>query len=88
MRGFIVKAGEQVKVIKNGKEWYTENFIDHVTKNETCFFLEEIRVDPLGNVAHGPDDHTIGGLFAQKGYYGFERDGWILLIAHSRVTVI
>ena len=81
-----VKKGTDGLVIKDGKEWVAPNFTNHTTTKDLLFFAEDIRIDPLGKVGCGPQDCvTIGGVYAAGGWYGFERDGWILLVPFAEV---
>lgn len=88
MRGFVVPKGTEVKVKKTRSEYSSGNISFHTTKKENCFFVEEMAIDPAGIVGCGPDNVTIGGYYAQCGYYGFDRDGWTLLVHASKVQVI
>jgi len=84
MIALIVPKNTEVTVIKDNTEFYGNNLKQHVTTKENMFFAEDIRIDPLGNVGCGPqDESTIGGWYAEHGYYGFARDGWIMLV-HAR----
>jgi len=86
---FIVKEGTKVKCIKDRKEWYPENFVDHVTKQINVFGKEQLRIDPtgIGHDACGPQHKlVIGGAYAEAGYYGFEENGWVMLVPGSQVV--
>jgi len=88
MKMFKVAQGTKVVVIKSGAEWYTKNFVDHSTKNENLFAMEEIVIDPVGKLGPSKNGVTVGGAWAAAGYYGFERDGYILLATLDKVEVI
>ena len=79
-----VKAGTQGKVIKDGREWRGENFKDHTVTKDLLFFAEDIAIDPLGNLSP-VDGVTVGGAWAKAGWYGFRRDGWVLMVPFSDV---
>lgn len=82
-----IPKGTKALVIKDGKEWRGDNFHDYVTTKNLMFFREEIAVDPVGSL--GACRHhavTIGGDIARKGYYGFRRDGYVLLVHFNDVT--
>ena len=80
-----VKKGTKGKVIQDGKEWRGENFKEHTTTKDLLFFAEDIIVDPFGKL--GPvGGVTVGGAWARAQWYGFRRDGWILLIPRSEVS--
>ncbi|MHC4088682.1 MAG: hypothetical protein ACYSVY_00110 [Planctomycetota bacterium] len=88
MLALIVKQGTTVQCIKKGKEWYTENFIKHETTKDVMFFREDIRVDPVGKLSTAATRYhkaTIGGAYASGGWYGFERDGWYMLVPMDKV---
>ena len=87
MLALNVAKGTKGLVIKDGKEWVAPNFITHTTTRDLMFFVEDIRIDPLGHVGCGPQDvATIGGAYAKGGWYGFERDGYILLVGADDVV--
>ena len=84
MTALEVKAGTQGKVIKDGREWRGENFKDHAVTKDLLFFAEDIAIDPLGNLSP-VGGVTIGGAWAKAGWYGFRRDGWVLMVPFSDV---
>ena len=88
MKLFKVAKGTEVKVIKGGVEWYSGNFVTHTTKNENIFELEQIVIDPVGK--QGPNKHgvTVGGAWANAGWYGFEQGGFILMATIHQVEVL
>jgi hypothetical protein len=88
MRAFVVKAGTEVKVIAKGKEWDSRNFEDQTTTEEQVFFLEDMRIDPLG--IHGPPlkGVTVGSAWADAGWYGFElENGDTMMVPGDLVEV-
>ena len=88
MIAFIIPEKTEVKVIAKNTEWYSYNFKPFTTTKENMFFLEDVRIDPLGNVACGPQDRsTVGGSWAKAGYYGFEskETGHVLMVHASAV---
>jgi len=89
MKLFEVKKGTEVRAIRDGREWYPGNFEVRVTKKDHVFDLEEIRVDPVGQVgSHKGHRKTLGGAYAESGYYGFGRAGWVLLVPMRFVKVL
>ncbi len=88
MKIFEIKKGTQVEVIKEGLEWWRDNFKKHVTGADHGFLLEEMIIDPVGNIGCTKrHKNVIGGLYAERGYYGFRRDGFCLVVPASKVTV-
>ena len=87
---FEILAGTQVRVIKVGREWYSQNFRMWTTKNDNYFDKEEMRIDPTGIASWCPPLHgvTIGSAYAKAGWYGFERDGYVLLCPASHVKYV
>lgn len=87
---FEIKAGTEVKVIRDGKEWYSDNFRIHVTKEDNLFDKEEMIIDPTGIASWCPPINgvTVGSAYAKAGWYGFRRDGWALLVPASNCTYI
>ena len=78
---FEIKAGTAVKCIKEHQEWFVNNFRSHTTKADQLFGKEEVAVDPVGKLgAHRGMPCTIGGQYAANGWYGFRRDGWVMLV--------
>ena len=46
---------------------------EKTTNKEKMFFIEDVRIDPLGHVGCGPQNtKVIGGAYAEAGYYGFQ----------------
>ena len=66
---------------------------DDVTmKRDEMYFVEDIRVDPIGKAGLGPVGPTIGAEYARKGWYGFalpkNSKGYeLLLVPASAVEV-
>ena len=90
MRAFLVKQGTPVKVIRDGKEWLSVNFVDYTTTKENMFFIEDMRADPTGisPMACGPQNKkVVGGAWAKAGYYGFTRDGYTMMVQFDNVEV-
>lgn len=87
---FEIKAGTEVKVIKVGKEWYSENFKNWTTCQDNLFEKEEMRIDPTGIASWCPSLNgiTIGSAYAKGGYYGFESQGYIVLCPAKDVQYI
>lgn len=86
---FEIKAGTKIRVIKKGKEWRAPNFTDTTAAKDNLFDKEEVVIDPVGKLGcHRGDQNVIGGDYARAGYYGFERDGWIVLCHISLVSYL
>ena len=89
MRAFIVPQGTEARYIKEGpgQEWHiAENWTKRPTCCEHVFFTEELALDPVGQLGCRRG-YTIGGDYERKGYYGFTRDGWVMVVHASYVTV-
>lgn len=96
MKLFHVKAGTAIKVHNNADTspatYRTE---DRVLKRDLTFELEDVRIDPVGRVGcHRGYVRTIGGAWAEAGYYGFGfrddaagRTGWTILVPCNQVEV-
>ena len=84
---FGVKKNTKGLVIKKGKEWHTKNFINHSTKEDNWFHKGELIIDPTGisKYACVPNCVSVGSSYAGAGYYGFEREGWYLLVPAKNV---
>jgi len=81
MHAFLVPQNTQVNCIPAGKSWESENIHNHWTQKENCFFVEDLVLDPTGIVESAPEaDSPAGRMYRNSGYYGFKRDGWILLV--------
>jgi hypothetical protein len=73
MIAFQVAAGTPAIAIRTREEWMGANLRRITTRQDHLFVLEDVIVDPLGRVGTGPQNRaTIGGAYAQAGYYGFE----------------
>ena len=91
MLSLTVKSGIKCQVVDSNKGFKPEDF---VTKKETMFFREDIVIDPVGKMGcHRGYKATVGGQYAQAGYYGFQpidwkknkRSKWILLVPANKV---
>ena len=85
---FKVTSGTGVMVIREGLEWLDRNLIDHTTERDGLFEFSELIVDPQGRSGCGPHHSTIGGAYAQLGYYGFRRHGWAMIVPAALVETI
>ena len=104
MRAFQIPAGTLAQAIEPDADWTPANIETIITKADQLFFTEDIVVDPLGHVGTGPDSVTVGGLYAQQGFYAFregaaalgtnvdahrqDRTRWTLLVAADKVVVV
>lgn len=78
---FLVPTGTKSRVIKEKAEWLPGNFRQWTTRKENVFDKHEVAVDPVGKLGvHRGFSKTIGGAYAAGGYYGFARDGYIILV--------
>jgi hypothetical protein len=84
---FKVKQGTQVTVIKEGKEWMSPNFLTHVTQKDNLFTKEEVELDPVGKLGVS-NSNTIGYEIQSKGYYGFKKGGWYLIVPAKEVEYL
>ncbi len=84
---FLVEKGTKVKGIKDGKEWYLQNFIEKDLKETIVFDKAQLTIDPtgIGHFACVPGCVTIGSAYAEAGYYGFAYQGWTILVPGSEV---
>ena len=89
MKLFKIPKGTEVRCIRDGVPWFSGNFREHVTKEDQLFDVEEVCVDPVGNLGtnrtHG---NMVGAAYARNGWYGFRRDGWVLLVPSSLVQMM
>ena len=84
---FMIPAGTKVRAIKSGLDWSPRNMRDHITRKNNVFDKEEVIVDPVGKLGTNRRHiHTIGGSYARSGWYGFESEGWVLLVPANNVT--
>lgn len=81
MKLFKVPSGSSIKVIDDGEHWERNNFTPEMTTEERVYELNEMRLDPTGIASHAssPTDDTVGGRLARNGWYGFARDGKVIL---------
>ena len=85
MKLFKIKRDTPVRAVKSRTEWYPANMVDTVTKKDNLFELEDMIVDPL---KAGQYPLTIGDSYAKAGWYGFEKDGWVMLVSGVHVEVM
>jgi len=86
MKLFKVPAGTTVAVhTMDTKGRLTEFDPEYVTRKDTLFTQEELRVDPL---AQDPDQpySTPGGRY--RHHYGFEKDGWFMVVHYEKVEIL
>jgi hypothetical protein len=97
MKLFHVKQGTAVKIHDNTDGTVaTYRTEDRVLKCDMIFELEDVRIDPVGRVGcHRGFVKTIGGAWADAGYYGFGykddeagRVGWTILVPANAVEVL
>lgn len=91
MKLFKLVPGTACHVIQDGKEWTPGNLLSHETEKELVFCMEDIRVDPIGKIGcHRGFIKTIGGSYAENGYYAFihESSGWIVIVHANDVIVL
>jgi len=91
VRAFIVKEGTSVIAVNSKK--YSSTILDNkIIKKETMYFLEDIRVDPIGKVGEDPNHDSIVDRWARQGYYGFElpenSQGYELMLVHNSDLVV
>lgn len=71
MRMFTIKAGQSY-IRANFTPTGLVQYEAKVLPTDVNYFLEQLRVDPLGHVGCGPQNSkTIGGEWAARGFYGF-----------------
>ena len=92
MKIFTVEQGTAVRMIEDGREWFGDRFIHHITNHDNAFDLEEMCVDPVMPFSTWCctryDTKTVGGYWAECGWYGFRRDGWVMMIPANKVTML
>lgn len=90
MKLFKVEEGTSIKIIEEGSDWLPSNIHNTSTTEEILFELNEMRVDPTGisDLACTPEDQVVGGEWAKKGWYGFEREGYTALVPMNKVEVL
>lgn len=81
-----------VRIIKEGVEWFSNNFQEHETTKDNVFNLEEMTIDPTMPYSSWCltryNKSTVGGYWAECGYYGFRQNGWFVLIPTNKVTLV
>lgn len=84
---FLIPQGTRIQAVRSGLDWSPRNMRSHVTRKDNVFDKEEVIVDPVGKLgANRQHACTIGGSYARNGWYGFESDGWIMLVPANQVT--
>lgn len=79
---YFVPVGTSALVICDGADWIEKNIRQYVTEHESAFTEAELIVDPT---AAGCGCLTIGDVYAQMNYFGFRRNGWVLLVPAEEV---
>lgn len=90
MRAWLVEKGTNAIAVKfNGLATITDK---KVIKKEVMYFEEDIAIDPIGTFGCGPQQKTIGGQWASKGFYGFKlpenASGYTLLLVHTNDIIM
>ena len=81
MHAFIVPQNTQVNCIPASKPWEAENIRSHWTQKENMFFVEDLVLDPTGITEPAAEAKSPAGkMYSNRGYYGFAKDGWIILV--------
>lgn len=88
MKLFKVEKNTNVYVVKNDVAWLHLNVKDFVTTKENIFEIEDMVIDPIGKIGFNREAKHIGGYYARQGYYGFKKDGWVMLVHISNVKVL
>lgn len=88
MKVYAVPPGTDVVVVAEDVEWAGLNFRVTKTKRINQFNEDELVLDPVSCVCkhHAPNAQTFGPAYARNGYYGFKRDGFIMLVLKEYVT--
>jgi len=85
---FEVIAGVEAKAIRDGVEWFPENFMPILTKKVSLFDKNEVVLDPIGKLGCNQNDHVVGGAYEKAGYYGFRKGRWVLIVHASKVKYL
>lgn len=87
---FLIKADTNVRVIRDGQEWYAPNFREWKTRQDNFFEKHEMVIDPTFIATWTPPANgvTIGSAYADAGWYGFRRDGFIVLCPATHVHYV
>jgi len=86
MTMFFIKRGTKCKTIRDHAEWYHGNFTEYYTEEDMVFGKEQVTIDPVGKLGiHHGMPHSVGGLYANAGYYGFNKEGTTFIIHAEHV---
>jgi hypothetical protein len=87
MRAWLIKEGVEGHAVKFEGLVSTPKIEKKVIKEEVMYFEEDVEIDPVGKFGCGPNQKSIGGDWARKGYYGFKlpenKSGYKLILIHS-----
>lgn len=86
---FEIQPGAKVRIKRTGSMWTGANIDFHTTTKLNAFTQENILIDPLSIFAPVENTTTarIKARWAECGYYGFRRDGWVLLV-NAKLVII
>ena len=85
---FLVKAGTTAKLKPSHDAYYTGVLKTITTKKDLIFEKHEMILDPVGKCGCCQNKCVVGGVWERAGWYGFERDGWDLLILAQKVKYL
>ncbi|MHC1728548.1 MAG: hypothetical protein AB9866_21530 [Syntrophobacteraceae bacterium] len=90
MRAYLVKPGTQIIAIKEHAPWRGLNLRIVPTQVENMFTEDNIILNPTTCACthHAEHAQTIGPAYAKIGYYGFLRDGHIMLVLREKVDAV
>ena len=81
---FKIYKGTKVQVIKEDVPLNGSILKNHITKNNNIFEIDDMIIDPSGEIG-SPSGNRIYG---SQGYYGFRKNGWIMIVHHLKVGII
>ena len=84
MKLFKIYKGTNILAIREDVMFNRDNMKKHISKNDNIFEMEDMVIDPLGRVG----SPALNRVFGTRGYYGFRKNGWVMLVHHLKVGII
>jgi hypothetical protein len=93
MKLFSINSGTPIKVVEDLEGLDSPSYRDYETTKDLLFEPREMVADPTG-IAHSfskactPEVETLGGEWAERGWFAFERKGYVVLVPGDKVEVL
>jgi hypothetical protein len=81
---YTIPAGTSSKVIRKGRAWEPQNFIEWVTRNECVFEAHDVVFDSH-TTSKALKLSPVQARLAEHDFSAFKRDGYVVVVHNSKV---